>query len=494
MTWKERLLKKDASTFKKYVESTTAHGVVRIFKGKSIIRRLFWLIIVLTAAGGCLYNISDRIRFLISEPTSTTISVTRKNTLTFPAVTVCNLNSLRFGVLEERNLTNLIQSAIFLVTEVDAQSCEVEESQSDNLSRIIYEELVIQARHKVEELIEECFFAGKPCGNLTEVFEPVFTNLGICYTFNSAKIQPLLQSRGTGQRQGLQLLVNVNQLEYATPTDAGVKVAIHTQSEPPLPDDQGIGVPTGRNAFISIKEQSIVDKTGRSCNSPDDLSNLNFLQGEYDTYSESACLVDCIHSSIADNCECISARSFYSPDTARYSQLPNCTLEEVCCLVNELISPSECNCPAACSSVSYETTVSYSYFPAEYISQSFATIFGIPVDVFPTNFLEVSVYFESLNIETQTTSSAYSFVALLSDIGGQLGLFLGVSVISIMEFGTWVVDEIKNRVFGISEEKMKNNLCCSKCQQKLQIESNDSVVIAPDNLETSYKKELENIT
>ncbi len=496
MAWKERLFKKDASTFTKYVESTTAHGVVRIFKSKSIIRRLFWLIIVLTAAGGCLYNISDRIRFLISDPTSTTISVARRTTLAFPAVTVCNLNSLRVGALEERNLTELVQSALLLVTEEGTRSCENETSQLGDLNGITYEELVIQARHRVEQLIDECFFAGEPCGNVTEMFKPVFTNLGICYTFNSAKIRPLLQSKGTGQRQGLQLVVNVNQLEYATSLDAGVKIAIHAQSEPPLPDDQGIGVPTGRNAFISIKEQTIQDNTGRNCKSPEDLSNLNFLQGEYSTYSESACLVDCIHSSIADNCECISARSFYSPDTADYSQLPNCTLEEVCCLMNELVSPNECNCPAACSSISYETTVSYSHFPAQYISEELASFTGIPESLFPTNLLHISVYFETLNIETQTTSSAYSFVALLSDIGGQLGLFLGVSVISIMEFGTWVVDEIKNRVFGISEEKMKN-LCCSKCQQKLQIKSNDndSVVAAPDKyLETSYKKELENVT
>ena len=31
--------------------------------------------------------------------------------------------------------------------------------------------------------------------------------------------------------------------------------------------------------------------------------------------------------------------------------------------------------------------------------------------------------------------------------GGQLGLFLDVSAISVMEFGTWVVDEIKNQLF-----------------------------------------------
>ena len=82
----------------------------------------------------------------------------------------------------------------------------------------------------------------------------------------------------------------------------------------------------------------------------------------------------------------------------------------------------------------------------------------------------MSVYFETLNIETETTRSAYSFVALLSDIGGQLGLFLGISIITIIEFGTWIVDEIKNRVFGIDEEKIRDT-CCSKPQHEQQTDS-----------------------
>ena len=416
--------------------------------------------------------------------------------LTFPAVTVCNVNSFRSQELEKRNLTNLIRFATVYKDEENTNICNEElesVSHSENLNHLTYEELSIKSRQHVDEFIVDCYFAGEPCGNVTEIFEPIFTGLGICYIFNSGKIKRLLQSKGTGQREGLRLLVNVNQSNYATPDDAGVKIAIHSQSEPPMPDDQGIGVPPGRNAFISIKQKSIDDKTGRSCKR--DTSSLNFLQGEYSTYSESACLVDCIHSSIADSCGCIGARSFYSPDTPRYSQLPNCTLEKVCCLVNELFSPSECNCPAACSSTTYKKLVSYSLFPAEYIFQGLFSSFGIPMNFFSANFLEVSVYFETLNVESQTTSSAYSFVALLSDIGGQLGLFLGVSTISLMEFGTWVVDEIKNRVFGISEEKMKG--VCFRKSSKYYYYGNSSQQCHPNHesgeLKTTHKMDLSNI-
>ena len=75
--------------------------------------------------------------------------------------------------------------------------------------------------------------------------------------------------------------MSVNQSDYAIGADAGVHLAVHKQLEPPLVDDEGISIPTERHAFIGIKERRNEDQTERNCTLSGDLSNLNFLQGEY---------------------------------------------------------------------------------------------------------------------------------------------------------------------------------------------------------------------
>ena len=201
-----------------------------------------------------------------------------------------------------------------------------------------FEKLTVQASDNVKDLIMDCSFAGEPCGNLTEVFEPVFTEMGICYTFNSGRKRQHVRSRGIGQRQGLRMMIRINQSDYATPADAGVKVAIHTQCEPPLPADRGIGVPTGRSAFISIKEHDIQNNAGLHCRDNGKTAQFRFLKGEFPSYSESACLVDCVHNAMAGECSCVSVRSFYRP--RHFSICPASWLNIGEYLLDALTSPS----------------------------------------------------------------------------------------------------------------------------------------------------------
>lgn len=50
------------------------------------------------------------------------------------------------------------------------------------------------------------------------------------------------------------------------------------------------------------------------------------------------------------------------------------------------------------------------------------------------NFLQARIFFEQLNFERVVESVSYKKVNLVADIGGQLGLWIGISVLTCCEF------------------------------------------------------------
>ena len=123
MTWKWRPFKIKSGysllSRKEYTKSLTAQRVA------GIIKRLVWVGVVLGATIGCMITITDRIKYLQSRPTATTISNIERRRLNFPAVTVCNLNMFSRKELQKRNLTSIIENAARLVRqELNDQSCK----------------------------------------------------------------------------------------------------------------------------------------------------------------------------------------------------------------------------------------------------------------------------------------------------------------------------------------------------------------------------------
>lgn len=444
-----RLFNKDCSRFRSYIEATTAHGVIHIFIGKSYIRRAIWLVIVLASASGCLYNCIDRIRFLASKPTATAITLDRRQEINFPAITICNLNMLRRDYLEELGLVAIVQP--ILINADDGLAACVHDLRSiSDLPNITYQQLFLEGKHELENLIIACNYLGRNCSIDFNTFVPTLTRLGVCYTFNSGfDGRRVLTTTGTGARLGLRLLLNISQSQYAASPnlDAGVKIAIHRQSEPPEPDDQGIGIATGTNAFINIRQLNIIDKTGASCNSKEQVSELNFLQKDFN-YSAAACANDCFYTQIARACNCVISDEF-AADREPYNTFPLCRVRDMCCVLAQQTTAVSCSCLPSCNSTFYQLTSSYSSFPANFFATEGLVDPG-------NNLLTANIFYESLSITEQVTSSSYDVVSLLSDIGGQLGLFLGISIISLIEFLFWLLDEMKDRCIGVSESKLKN--------------------------------------
>ena len=339
----ERLCSKDSHKFRKYIENTTTHGVVRIFTGKSKVRRLFWAIVFVSALGFCLANIGERIRYLAGDPTTTTVTQkVNRNGIWFPAVTICNVNVLKRSVFEsmvDESMLNVLTSVF-----VDRQSemCYNETLiEYLNQSNLSYRHIQDVARHQAKDLIVSCTFAGEECSHTD--FSEVLTRLGYCYTFNNGGKhgdRPLLKSQGIGVRYGLSLILNIEQdeyLEWPLGLNAGVMVAIHPQNYPPVPDDIGIAVPPGRNMFIGIRQKNLSDTSTisqkeRRCREVDDTSGFNFLHN-ISQYSSFACLVDCFFTNITEQCKCIETSVNTPPASSPYHQLPDCSSAHLCCVL-----------------------------------------------------------------------------------------------------------------------------------------------------------------
>lgn len=353
---------------------------------------------------------------------------------------------------------------------VEGGLCSTTVGEVPDVDEVILEDLIYNARHKMESFILNCTFMGIPCAK--DDFIPFLTTFGLCYTFNSGFMKPVIRASGTGMRQGLTVFVDIDQDQYvASPSlDAGMRVVVLPQSEPPIPLDQGIAVPPGTNGFIGLTRRDIIDRTGRSCRLETDVSGLNYLRNY--SYSVSACSLDCFLTQIARRCNCSYLPRQYPPNPGSpFAELRQCTLRDICCIQLEALSPEQCDCRSLCDDVQYNTFTSYATLPATYVIEALEELFQRSLEGVREDIVAVNVYFETPNVETITTTSAYSVVALLSDIGGQLGLFLGVSVISMMEFGMWLMDEFRDRC-----------LCCvfTKKEKKVEVDGGAEMEVEVD--------------
>ena len=291
---------------------------------------------------------------------------------------------------------------------------------------------------------------GKPC-DMEHDFQFSSLGLGACYTFNGFSKMPPLETSGAGTHLGLLMLLNISQSEYTASMflDAGARVFIHRSSEPARILDLELSVPPGRAAFIGLSEETVVNEAGVDCVTNHD--KFNFLANNF-SYSVSACLVDCQLTAVADICDCYHFSSDLRPSNLSYADLRNCTFSDVCCIHEVLFSALDCNCPSACTSTFYEFSTTYSSFPADYGND----YFEFSIDDYK-NVIEILVYFQTDFVKTETITFSYHVVDLLADIGGLVGLLLGISVVTFFEFCMWLLDEGIDRLccFRISWKKKR---------------------------------------
>ncbi|XP_041900910.1 acid-sensing ion channel 2-like, partial [Corvus kubaryi] len=216
-------------------------------------------------------------------------------------------------------------------------------------------------------------------------------------------------------------------LPEETTFEAGVKVQIHSQSEPPFVQELGFGVAPGFQTFVATQEQRLtyLPPPWGECRSPE--LGLAF----FPVYSVTACRIDCETRYIVENCNC---RMVHMPGDAPFctpEQYKECA-EPALSLLAEKDS-SYCICRTPCNLTRYNKELSMVKIPSKTSAKYLEKKFNKSEKYISENILVLDIFFEALNYETIEQKKAYEVAALLGDIGGQMGLFIGASILTILE-------------------------------------------------------------
>ncbi|GBL74822.1 Acid-sensing ion channel 1C [Araneus ventricosus] len=474
---------------KNFASQSTIHGLRRISETENTVGKLLWTLIFLTALAGLTYHCSFLIQKYLRFSKVTTTEEIHAKELDFPALTVCNLNILKKSFiqdqLEKNQNTTFNRSKGFCF---ESEETFLEKSDAKDLSDIwanlgVTLEHLKTYGHKVYDLIVQCTYNSKDCFNQSitkdlplETENITITNypstrLGYCHTIKLNQTT-LGKVRRTGQTLGLTLTLNIERNEYwdLLSPEYGVRIMIHPREAYPTVDRGGIVLHPGTKSYISIRIREIErlpypygDCTTSFIDSPiSDLlkrNNEDYLKN-HTYYTYEFCQSVCREVHLLQKCNCIeeqvnSTHRFCNPCN-RLEGVYDFYIDECKEEFKSAFDENETNactvlCKPACQDTRYDVTLSTSEWPnlefQEFVLRRWPELrpdflentdenSSLPLNetFINKNFLRVHIFVQEMNYLRFMDIEAYSLPEMFADLGGCLGLYLGVSLISIIEF------------------------------------------------------------
>ncbi|XP_033620350.1 acid-sensing ion channel 3 isoform X3 [Fukomys damarensis] len=359
-----------------FASSCTLHGLGHVFgPGGLTLRRGLWASAVLLSLAAFLYQVAERVRYYGEFHHETVLDERESNRLTFPAVTLCNINQLRRSHLTPNDLhwagpallgLDPAEHTAFLraLGRPPAPPGFMPSPTFDMA------QLYARAGHSLEDMLLDCHYRGEPCGpeNFT-VLSFLPPPWGDC---SSASMDP----------------------DYEEPSDPLGPLSPGSNPSPP--------------------------------------------------YSLMGCRMACEARYVARKCGC---RMMHMPGSA-----PVCSPQQYkdCAdpALDAIVRKETCACPNPCAITRYAKELSMVRIPSRAAAHYLARKFNRSVAYIAENVLALDIFFEALNYETVDQKKAYEMSELLGDIGGQMGLFIGASLLTILEILDFLCEVFQDRVLG----------------------------------------------
>lgn len=467
------------SIIKNILYNSTAQAILNLIQTRNLIIKVFLTFcIFFTLTASSYFVISNVLNYFKYEVTTMSRHVFEMPT-TFPKITFCNFNQFttEFGLefLKEIDQNSSFPLSVFNRNQTNGLNQVDKRQLYENLNTLASAKMLenktlkkFQKKftHSLDDILLGCLFNNQVC-TVNDFVTDVDLFFGKCFSFNAPSNASLKKTSIAGPLNGLTIDLYLNFHEDLTEFNSftgglGGLIRIENNSYQSDHDYDGLYIETGKSYSISVHRQfesnlprpysncEIENEKPRSGLKNSDLYKM-ILNSPYQ-YTQAFCLKQCSQMIVVNKCNCSNPfyLSLIGARTCEYKSEIDCSQRV---FSNRSILQAECidKCPLECNSTNYRTTMSSLQLLGDlyvgYLKENkrlTADFVTKPINsqTARESVTRLNIFYESLSYEISREQAKLEIVDLLSNIGGTLSLFLGISLLSFCELVEVIIEII----------------------------------------------------
>jgi hypothetical protein len=473
--------------------NSLAQAIIRLVapEESNITPRIFLFLFIVTSNALSSYYIAVSVLSFLDYEVITTSRTIYEMPTQFPKITICNRNRFQtkyaFDLLHNitKNMNTNIK--VFSSNEMKDVDLKIVNELLDNIKyradgmirNNFSNEDKQQLGHSLEDILMNCKFDDIACSSkdFNWTYDSYYGN---CYEFNSEKDDKSRRkvSSVAGAINGLRLKLYTNyheNLSYLNSNNGGSGVVIKIDNSSFLKDHKlnAIQISSGTYTHVEISRSFnfMLPKPYSSCVLDEQMTSNKFYilitKSGY-IYTQELCLTQCQQNIILKECNCSDSLilSLFDVKSCETESEIDCT--KIYSVINsQKDSYKLCleSCPLECHRVEYRTSLTSTNLMGEYyvefikrkenLSKDFLSR-EIDTNLARESFVRLNIYYESLSYTHLSESPKIDYFSLIGFVGGILGLFLGVNVISICELTEVLIEIYLLQKKLKTKQKVKN--------------------------------------
>ena len=440
---------------KETLESSSIHAIPNITKSKFILIKIVWFIFFLISSTACAFFIYRSVTDYFNYDVVTNVKVKYQSEIKFPVVGICNLN-----IINSESTNDFLLKTVFRNQYPDMNGIDI-------LRIIANSEFLNKTNKRYDidpyDFIISCQYGGNKC-DFDNDFEKYFdTQYGVCVKFNSGKNMKgsAFDQKTTyvsGYQNGLTLELytkSADENDYFYTIENGFSLIISNQSDFDSSNTDNINISPGTSTKIMLsknswkKEPKPYSDCTNDLKSPDSYSSKTYKDSFSinKTYSFFDCRKVCLDGLVRSMCNCSIIIKQNSKYDICFANGPMINSQFKCISkVYPLFGSNpkyleDCDCPIECEKTYFTHSVSVAEYPtlkySNYLRNTSlikSKYSNITYDKMKKSVSRIQIYFNEMKETVISEKIKTEMSDLVSNFGGTLGLFLGLSFLSLIEF------------------------------------------------------------